>query len=100
MFSFASWLLLHNAVPLFASRVYTADNALWEHTAEEEEEEEDEDNMEEIDTDNIVGSRTRGKQIDYRKAAEEAKDELPDDDDEEDDEDFEDTEADGNAMEH
>ena len=56
--------------------------------------------MEEIDTSNIVGSRTRGKQIDYRKAAEEAKDELPDEDDEEDDEDFEDNEADGNAMEH
>ena len=45
--------------------------------------------MEEIDTSNIVGSRTRGKQIDYAKAAAEAKDELPDDDDEDDDEDFE-----------
>ena len=52
------------------------------------EEEEDEDNMEEIDLDNIVGSRTRGKQIDYAKAAEEAKDEL-EDEDEEDDDDFE-----------
>ena len=66
----------------------------------EEDEEEDEDNMEEIDTSNIVGSRTRGKQIDYQKAAEDAKDELPDEDDEEDDEDFEDQEGEGDAMEH
>ena len=53
-------------------------------------EEEDEDNMEEIDTDNIIndGRRTRGKSIDFAKAAEEAGDELDDDDDEEDD-DFE-----------
>jgi hypothetical protein len=53
-------------------------------------EEEDEDNMEEIDLDNIVDSRTRGKQIDYAKAAEKAKEdgEELDDDDEEDDEDF------------
>lgn len=56
--------------------------------------------MEEIDTSNIVASRTRGKHIDYQKAAEEAKDELPDEDDEEDDEDFQDDEADGDAMEH
>lgn len=56
--------------------------------------------MEEIDTSNIVGSRTRGKQIDYQKAAEDAKDELPDEDDEEDDEDFEDHEGEGDAMEH
>lgn len=51
-------------------------------------EEEDEDNMEEISTANIIsGRRTRGKQdIDYAKAAAEAKD-L--DDDEDDDEDFE-----------
>ena len=53
-------------------------------------EEEDQDNMEEIDTDNIIsdGRRTRGKSIDFAKAAEEAGDELDDDDDEEDD-DFE-----------
>lgn len=51
-------------------------------------EEEDEDNMEEIDTDNIVSSRTRGKSIDWNKAAEENKDDL-DDDDDDDDEDFE-----------
>jgi hypothetical protein len=47
--------------------------------------------MEEIDLDNILtGGRTRGKQIDYARAAEEAKEkgEDLDDDDEEDDEDF------------
>jgi hypothetical protein len=43
--------------------------------------------MEEIDTGNIVeGRRTRGKTIDFAKAAEELPEE---DDDEEDDEDFE-----------
>ncbi len=44
--------------------------------------------MEEIDTNNILsdGKRTRGRQIDFAKAAEE----LPDDeDDDEDDDDFE-----------
>lgn len=41
--------------------------------------------MEEIDTSNIVPSRTRGKTIDYTKAAAEVPEE---DDDEEDDEDF------------
>jgi len=49
----------------------------------------DDDNMEEIDLNNIIdgGRRTRGRQIDFAKAAEE----LPedDDDDEDDDEDFE-----------
>jgi hypothetical protein len=41
--------------------------------------------MEEIDTNNILsdGRRTRGRQIDFAKAAEE----LPEDDDDEDDED-------------
>lgn len=60
-------------------------------------EEEDEDNMEEISTDNIIndGRRTRGKNIDFAKAAAEA-DDL--DDDEDDDEDFE--EKDEDAMEH
>ena len=48
-------------------------------------EEEDEDNMEEIDTGNIVGSRTRGKSIDFAKANQ--ADDLPESDD--DDEDFE-----------
>lgn len=59
-------------------------------------EEEDEDNMEEIDTDNIIsdGRRTRGKSIDFAKAAEEAGDELDDDDDDEEDDDFEEKEDD------
>lgn len=50
--------------------------------------------MEEIDTNNIIegGRRTRGKAIDFAKAAQEAGD-L--DDDEDDDEDFE---ADEDAM--
>ena len=54
-------------------------------------EEEDEDNMEEIDTDNIIsdGRRTRGKRIDFQKAAEEnPPGEGEDDDDDDDDEDF------------
>ncbi|RKF75090.1 putative histone chaperone domain chz [Golovinomyces cichoracearum] len=47
----------------------------------------EEDNLEEIDPDNIITSkrRTRGRTIDFAKAAEEM---GPDDDDEEDDEDF------------
>ena len=57
-------------------------------------EEEDEDSMEEISTENIIndGRRTRGKAIDFAKAAEEAGDDL--DDDEDDDEDFEEKEED------
>lgn len=53
--------------------------------------------MEEIDTDNIIssGRRTRGRQIDFAKAAEESKD-LDDDEDDEDD-DFEEPE---DEMEH
>ena len=53
-------------------------------------EEEDEDNMEEIDTDNIIpsGRRTRGKTIDFAEAAKNAGDELEDDEDDDDD-DFE-----------
>jgi len=43
--------------------------------------------MEEIDLDNVIGRRTRGKVIDFAKAAEENPPE--DDEDEEDDEDFE-----------
>ena len=42
--------------------------------------------MEEIDLSNIVGRRTRGKQIDYAKAAEAAGNDL--DEDEDDDEEF------------
>jgi len=56
----------------------------------------DEDNMEEIDPDNIIsdGRRTRGRQIDFAKAAEE----MPEDEDEEDDGDFEEP-ADEDKME-
>jgi hypothetical protein len=57
----------------------------------------DEDNMEEIDTNNIItdGRRTRGRQIDFAKAAEE----LPaEEDDEDDDDDFE-APADEDKME-
>lgn len=42
--------------------------------------------MEEIDLDNIVGRRTRGRQIDFAKAAEQLGEE---DDEDEDDDDFE-----------
>lgn len=52
-------------------------------------EEPDEDNMEEIDMDNIVGTRTRGKNIDYAQAAKDFPPEEDEDDDE--DEDFEET---------
>ncbi|KAF9732228.1 histone chaperone domain chz [Paraphaeosphaeria minitans] len=47
---------------------------------------EDDDTMAEIDPTNIVGSRTRGKNIDFAKAAQE----LGEDEDEDDDEDFND----------
>lgn len=43
--------------------------------------------MEEIDLDNVIGRRTRGKVIDFAKAAQENPPE--EDDDEDDDEDFE-----------
>ncbi|KAM0794125.1 histone chaperone domain CHZ-domain-containing protein [Usnea florida] len=70
-----------------------------EDETKEEPEEEDEDNMEEIDTDNIItdGRRTRGKSIDFAKAAENAGDELDDDDDDEDD-DFEEKDEDDHEM--
>lgn len=51
----------------------------------------DEDNMEEIDPDNIIGGRTRGKVIDWNEAeqkAREAGDDVGEDEDDEDDEDF------------
>ena len=41
--------------------------------------------MEEIDMDNIVGTRTRGKNIDYAQAAKEIEDEDEYDEDEDDD---------------
>lgn len=66
------------------------------------EEDVDEDNMEEIDTSNILGRRTRGKTIDYAEAAQKAKDagDTLEEDDEEDDEDFEEgDQGDGDKME-
>jgi len=48
---------------------------------------EEEDNLEEIDLDNVIGRRTRGKVIDFAKAA--AENPVDADDDEDDDEDFE-----------
>ncbi|KEQ91730.1 hypothetical protein AUEXF2481DRAFT_43899 [Aureobasidium subglaciale EXF-2481] len=61
-----------------------------EQAAPEEQEEGEEDNMEEIDESNILsgGRRTRGKTIDFAKAAEG----LDDDEDEDEDDDFEDPE--------
>lgn len=53
---------------------------------DEEDAEVEEDNLEEIDPENIVGRRTRGKVIDFAKAAQENPPE--DDDDDEEDEDF------------
>ncbi|KAK4102645.1 hypothetical protein N658DRAFT_469340 [Parathielavia hyrcaniae] len=46
----------------------------------------DDDNMEEIDLDNVIGRRTRGKVIDFAKAAQENP--VEEDEDEEDDDDF------------
>jgi hypothetical protein len=58
-------------------------------------EEEDEDNMEEIDTSNIVGRRTRGKNIDWAEADKKSKEAGDlDDEDEEEDDDFEEPEED------
>ncbi|KAH0363714.1 hypothetical protein KCU65_g7283, partial [Aureobasidium melanogenum] len=61
-----------------------------EQAAPEEHEEGEEDNMEEIDESNIIsgGRRTRGKTIDFAKAAEG----LDDEEDEDEDDDFEDPE--------
>jgi histone chaperone CHZ-like protein len=57
--------------------------------------------MEEIDLNNIVegGRRTRGKVIDFAKAAEQTKD-LPVEEDEEEDDDYEAPEAAADEMEH
>lgn len=49
--------------------------------------------MEEIDLDNIVGTRTRGKNIDFAAAAATIQNEEEDDEDDEDDDDFEDPDA-------
>jgi len=52
--------------------------------------------MEEINTDNIIqdGRRTRGKNIDFKKAAQE----LEDDDEEDEDDDFQDPDVQDDAM--
>jgi hypothetical protein len=65
---------------------------------EAEAEEDDEDNMEEIDLDNIVegGRRTRGKVIDFAKAAEETQN-LPTEEEDDEDDDYE---APTDEMEH
>lgn len=57
----------------------------------EDNDEGEDDGMAEIDTDNIIsdGRRTRGKAIDFAKAAEG----LDDEDEEDDDDDFEDPDA-------
>jgi hypothetical protein len=57
----------------------------------------DEDNMEEIDTNNIIsgGRRTRGRQIDFAKAAQE----LPEEDEDEDEDDDFEAPADEDKME-
>lgn len=59
-------------------------------------EEDDEEDMSEIEETNIVGSRTRGKAIDFAKAAEEYEGQLEDDED--DDDDFEDDEDNDESM--
>jgi len=76
-----------------------------EHDEDEDgDEDEDEDDMAEIDLDNIVdsGRRTRGKVIDFAKAAEETKHQsFPGaEEDEDDDEDYEVPHEGGNSMEH
>lgn len=53
--------------------------------------------MDEIDLDNIVGTRTRGKNIDYAQAAKDLEaEQAEDDEDDEEDDDFEDPDT---AME-
>lgn len=70
------------------SRCDSVESNDYPRTAEEDEDE-DEGNAEDaIDLDNVVPSRTRGKVIDFAKAAEENPADI-DDDDEEDDGDFE-----------
>ncbi|KAM0691126.1 hypothetical protein Q7P36_009897 [Cladosporium allicinum] len=65
------------------------DSESGEETGAEQVEEADEDNMEEIDEENIMGRRTRGRNIDF---AEADKNLEVDDEDEEEDEDFVDEE--------
>ncbi|CZR53854.1 uncharacterized protein PAC_03736 [Phialocephala subalpina] len=62
--------------------------------------EEDEDNMEEINTDNIIpsGRRTRGRNIDFAKAAAEMP--ADEDEDEDEDDDFQAPEDEDEEMKH
>ena len=55
----------------------------------------DEDDMGEIDASNILGGRTRGKEIDYNKVD---PSDFPEDEEDEDDDDFEDPDANNDAM--
>ncbi|KAL8682366.1 MAG: hypothetical protein Q9186_001556 [Xanthomendoza sp. 1 TL-2023] len=75
------------------------DDSSDEETGAEEDEpeqaEEDEDDLQEINTENIVGGRTRGKAIDYNKID---TSDLPEDDEDDDDEDFQDPDANEDAM--
>ncbi|KAL1584694.1 hypothetical protein WHR41_06924 [Cladosporium halotolerans] len=63
------------------------DDESGEDTGAEQIEEADEDNMEEIDEENIMGRRTRGRNIDFAEAAKNLE-EDEDDEDEDEDEDF------------
>lgn len=68
----------------FTTRAHYLTNCL---TADEDDED-NENGEEAISLDNVMGRRTRGKVIDFAKAAEENPD-LADDDEDDDDEDFE-----------
>lgn len=72
--------------PIATRFVHTSNNEI--RIAEEDEDEEDGNAEGAIDLDNVVPSRTRGKVIDFAKAAEENPADN-DEDDEEDDGDFE-----------
>ncbi|KAI2641938.1 histone chaperone domain CHZ-domain-containing protein [Xylaria nigripes] len=63
-------------------------------------EDDDDDNMDEIDTNNIVdgGRRTRGRVIDWAKAAQENPVDDDDDDDDDDEDDFHPQGEDGEKM--
>ncbi len=57
-----------------------------------DDDDDDDDDMQEIDLDNVVGRRTRGRVIDFAKAAEENPVADEDDDEDDEDDDFEDPE--------
>lgn len=80
--------LQHDPTRTLATRFPCFDFNYLQFTDDEDEEE----GQEEIDLNNVVGSRTRGKVIDFAKAAEENP--AEDDEDEDDDDDFEGDEMD------